>query len=229
MSYGAVAAFVLTLVTASSAAAVTIRADPPGPRQPYALIEHGDAGRDVMSISRVASGFSIVSPTDLEASGFCVLKTEEEAKCPTLGKRFLSMLGGGSDLLVYTAPLDGFITAGSGNDRVRAGTGADTLAGQSGNDYVDGGDGRDYLPGGAGSDRLRGQADSDRLKGGPGDDLLIGGASADKFSGGSGNDLLKARNRQRDSRIDCGDGEDRAVVDRHLDPRPVNCESVILK
>jgi Ca2+-binding RTX toxin-like protein len=105
-----------------------------------------------------------------------------------------------------------------GDDTIRAldpvvlravgGRGADGLSGNASNDYLNG-VGR--------SDVLKGRAGKDRLFAGPGRDLVYGGG---------GNDFLWALDDDRDRVIDCGRGNDRAFIDRHLDPEPIRCEHV---
>ncbi len=71
---------------------------------------------------------------------------------------------------------------------------------------------------------LSGGAGRDALDGGAGDDKLGGGALVNRYKGGSGNDVINARNRQRET-VDCGSGRrDRAVVDRRDKVR--GCERV---
>jgi Ca2+-binding RTX toxin-like protein len=53
--------------------------------------------------------------------------------------------------------------------------------------------------------------------------VLNGGAGTDRLYGGPGNDVLRARDGQRDV-VDCGPGRDTAYVDR-LD-RVSGCETV---
>lgn len=97
-------------------------------------------------------------------------------------------------------------------------------AGRDGNDKLIGGDGNDRLYGAGGNDNLRGNAGNDRLYGGNGNDTLDGGKGRNSYSGGAGNDVIKARNRKRET-INCGRGKrDRATVDRK--DRAKGCERV---
>jgi Ca2+-binding RTX toxin-like protein len=83
--------------------------------------------------------------------------------------------------------------------------------------------GSDTVLGGDGDDKLAGFDGSDHLDGGPGDDkisarefdfpLLPG---VDVVQGGLGNDTIQAADEVRDL-IDCGPGDDTAVVDAGLD------------
>jgi Ca2+-binding RTX toxin-like protein len=99
----------------------------------------------------------------------------------------------------------------------------------------------DDLYGDRGNDRLYGRAGPDQLFGGPGNDYLSGGKTDDPLGGycpgfsgspddslrgGSGNDVLLARDGDRDLLIDCGPGKrDKAVIDRQ-DPKPKRCETI---
>ena len=73
---------------------------------------------------------------------------------------------------------------------------------------------------------FKGGAGDDRLSGGNGDDTLVGGRGRDRLLGNLGIDILKAKDRVRDRRIDCGGGsnaQERATFDQGLDPQPVSC------
>jgi Ca2+-binding RTX toxin-like protein len=120
---------------------------------------------------------------------------------------------------------------------IRTGTGNDVVVFQSmeANDVGEAitGDGSDgmigsrnhggnQLRGGPGDDLIFGRDGGDALYGGPGADKLVGGIGKDYFAGGSGNDRLRAADGERDSRIFCGGGNDRAAFDR-IDPMPVSC------
>ena len=98
-------------------------------------------------------------------------------------------------------------------------SGTDQLAGTAGNDTLDGGDGDDVLRGGAGDDRLSGGSGNDRLS----DDR-----GSDRLTGGAGDDRINARDARRthDRRdvVDCGAGDDTALVDS--DDVVRNCEHV---
>lgn len=120
-------------------------------------------------------------------------------------------------------PRDGFAAGlGPGDDRFRMlmrGRGG-SLSGGRGDDEIYSGDHRNVMLGQGGQDDLRGRGGNDSLFGDPGHDLLVGGA---------GNDRLEARNRDRERLIDCGVGNDVALIDPRLDPSPVGCEVVVRK
>jgi Ca2+-binding RTX toxin-like protein len=105
-----------------------------------------------------------------------------------------------------------YVWGGSGNDLLRGSPDADWFYGEDGNDRLVGGDARDHLFGGPGSDRL---------SGGPG----VG----DEFDAGEGNDIIYARDGQRDDYPVCGAGIDTLFADPlGVDPTLLrsSCETV---
>lgn len=66
----------------------------------------------------------------------------------------------------------------------------------------------------------------DRGTGGPGPERISGGRGADSVRGGAGNDTLDMRDGSRDVRVDCGPGQDTAIIDRDKDPKPKGCEKI---
>lgn len=113
----------------------------------------------------------------------------------------------------------------SGGDRITGTRGDDNLSGRSGADCLSGRGGDDLLSGGGGNDRVDGGRGDDLMRGAGGNDRLTGGSGADRFEGGSGNDFIDAADGRRDI-VRCGDGRDRARVDR-LDA-VAGCERVRL-
>ena len=104
--------------------------------------------------------------------------------------------------------------------------GDDTLVARGGphvGDELDGGDGNDRLVGGPWPDRLFGDAGDDTITGGPGPDRLTGGSGHDILRGGNGRDVLFSRDGEPDL-VDCGNGFDKAYVDRF--DLVVHCEKV---
>ena len=133
-----------------------------------------------------------------------------------------AFLGAGDDVLTTDPAMPGqlFGTGGAGRDSVVLPTSSEVhlrFRGNKGADLLVGASARDQLRGGPGADLLRGRAEADVVNGKKGGDRLFGGP---------GGDALKARHRDRDKRIDCGRGADRAAVDRRIDPPPVGCEEV---
>jgi Ca2+-binding RTX toxin-like protein len=86
------------------------------------------------------------------------------------------------------------------------------IVGTSKGEYIAGGGFDDTILGMGGNDTILGGAGDDFLDGGAGNDVITGGAGADKIFGGAGSDTIYAADGERDV-IDCGDGQDRAVVD----------------
>jgi Ca2+-binding RTX toxin-like protein len=147
----------------------------------------------------------------------------------------------GDDNLVGTINADAIFGLGGndeldgvdGDDCLDAGEGDDRASGGADNDLVKGGDGRDRVRGTGGEDRLKGQGGvdrvnggegSDKLSGGPGADKLNGGAAKDRYKGNGGDDDINAVDAKRD-RVNCGAGDDKAVVDA-VDRVSANCETV---
>jgi Ca2+-binding RTX toxin-like protein len=87
----------------------------------------------------------------------------------------------------------------------------------------------DLLAGDAADNRLFGEGGDDRILGGRGDDLIEGLTGQDVLRGGRGDDVINAKRHilgegsGRD-RVDCGPGEDIAVVERR--DRVRHCETV---
>jgi Ca2+-binding RTX toxin-like protein len=79
-----------------------------------------------------------------------------------------------------------------------------------------------------GIEDLEGSEGSDVLYGGEGDNQLLGHRGEDTYRALGGNDTIFANAGTRDRVIDCGEGEDRAVVDLAAvgDPAPLGCERV---
>jgi hypothetical protein len=98
------------------------------------------------------------------------------------------------------------------------------IVGTSRADYLGGSGYDDVILGGFGNDTLVGGAGNDRIEGGAGNDVLVGGAGVDRLLGGTGSDTIIAADGNRDA-IDCGIGNDRAVVDE-FDVVDRSCESV---
>ena len=135
------------------------------------------------------------------------------------------------------------LSGGDGRDRVFGARGEDTVGGGNGNDRLTGGPGDDTVNGDAGRDRMSGGAGDDTQDGGAGRDVIFANVGVDTSTGGDGNDILWAlarkdvaqgpgvdqvgdtldggagndRFRTRDGEVDritCGDGADRAFLDR---------------
>jgi Ca2+-binding RTX toxin-like protein len=79
-----------------------------------------------------------------------------------------------------------------------------------------------------GIEDLEGSDGSDVLFGDEGENQLLGHRGEDTYRALGGNDLILANAGTRDRAIDCGEGEDRAVIDLAAvgDPAPVGCERI---
>jgi Ca2+-binding RTX toxin-like protein len=130
-----------------------------------------------------------------------------------------------NDVLVGDGSSETFIGLGGGDFMV-GNSGGDTLLGFDGNDLLIGEAGNDTLRGGIGADRAFGKSGADRLAGGPDDDFLRGGPGPDVMKGKNGIDRINARDGERDVKISCGPGPNRAEGakrDKRIDPRPRSC------
>jgi Ca2+-binding RTX toxin-like protein len=108
--------------------------------------------------------------------------------------------------------------------------GNSALYGNGGNDKLTAGDYQDTLDGGPGNDVINGGFGNDTLTGGPGQDTILADATSASCGWYAytckipfGNDVVNARDGEQDT-IDCGVGEDRAIVDA-IDIVS-NCETV---
>ncbi len=79
-----------------------------------------------------------------------------------------------------------------------------------------------------GIEDLEGSSGSDVLYGDEGDNQLLGHQGEDTYRALGGNDTIFANSGSRDRVIDCGEGEDTAVIDLASvgDPAPIGCERV---
>ena len=103
-----------------------------------------------------------------------------------------------------TAPFEGLVLAGEGNDQIYGSrstnsdyqdnlNGAeddDDIYGQAGDDEIHGGSGDDEIDGGDGNDTLIGDADDDTIDGGAGDDTITGNDGVDTLRGQSDVDII---------------------------------------
>ena len=126
----------------------------------------------------------------------------------------------------------GSFTGGDGPDKFiiynPGNSGPSTLIGRGGDDELVGHDFDDTVDGGAGNDKVEGGLGNDTVTGGPGRDTIYGDATAARCTYYSckisyGNDVINARDGEADN-IDCGIGQDKAVVDA-VDT-VANCETV---
>ena len=133
-----------------------------------------------------------------------------------------------------TSSISGTLSGSAGDDEFRVwanvNEGNSTLLGNGGNDKLTTGDYQDTLDGGPGNDVINGGFGNDVLTGGPGQDTIFADATSASCGWYSytckipfGNDVVNARDGEADT-IDCGVGEDRAIVDK-IDVVS-DCESV---
>lgn len=133
-----------------------------------------------------------------------------------------------------TSSVSATLSGSAGDDEFRVWANVDegnsTLLGNGGNDKLTTGDYQDTLDGGPGNDVINGGFGNDVLTGGPGQDTIFADATSASCGWYSytckipfGNDVVNARDGEADT-IDCGVGEDRAVVDA-IDV-VANCETV---
>jgi hypothetical protein len=88
-------------------------------------------------------------------------------------------------------------------ERITGGGGSDLLTGSAAPNRIDGGPGGDVVNGGDGADSLLGSA---------GNDHLTGSTGPDTYSAGEGNDSVNASDGVGED-VDCGAGDDGAIVD----------------
>ncbi len=113
----------------------------------------------------------------------------------------------------------------------------DTIRGKNGNDAIYGRASADRLYGGFGRDRLYGNGGNDELHGGPAPDKIFGGPGTDTVKGDAGSDRINVAGDGQTDSVDCGIGNDTAIVDdADLDGATVidffrltSCENVIVR
>jgi len=142
------------------------------------------------------------------------------------GSDQLAGLGGG-DFLFDTGADDQPDTV-SYDDAAHTVTGVNVTIGDGtandGTQGVDGSGATSLDDVGAGIDRVVGTNFDDVLFGSAAPETLVGGLGTDVLYGQGGNDRLEARDDTVDGTLDCGDGDDTAVVDAD-DPAPAHCET----
>ena len=122
-----------------------------------------------------------------------------------------------------TSSVSGTLAGGDGNDEFEVWANVDegnsTLLGNGGADKLITGDYQDTVDGGAGNDVINAGFGNDTITGGPGQDTINADATSASCGWYSytckipfGNDIVNARDGEADM-IDCGVGEDRAIVD----------------
>jgi Ca2+-binding RTX toxin-like protein len=183
------------------------------------------------------------------AGAGCTTVSSNEVDCGTGVTTLNAGLGAGNDRFSSLMSLTGFVDGGAGTDifeagRAPRGTSLNYLGG-AGTDTVDYGsssigvnvtkNNSSQPDGRPGIDRdnvaadveiIRGTVAADTLIGSNGFDLLDGDQGADTLRGLGGDDIIDAVDVQniKDKVIDCGDGNDTALV--NAADAPVACETV---
>jgi Tol biopolymer transport system component len=131
-------------------------------------------------------------------------------------------LGLDQDVLVYGSDLN-VIRGSRRGEWIESENGRSRICGRGGGDLITTDGGNDRIFGGAGPDFVIGGAGRDYLVGGSGDDVLDARTGRDRIFGGAGDDFIPTAGVTPD-RVDCGPGDDRAIVDPR--DRVRNCELV---
>ena len=132
----------------------------------------------------------------------------------------------GADTVTGTADDESF-KGYAGADTIGGGPGRDTIDGGDGADTIRGGDGADTLNGGRGRDTIGGGAGADTINGGAGADIIQGGAGRDTVAAGAGDDIVRVWADGMPDRVDCGDGNDRAIIGSS--DTATGCETVVVR
>ena len=142
------------------------------------------------------------------------------------GSSSTTVASGATDVVAARrATLDGdILLGGPRNDTLAGGAGNDSLDGGGGHDLLSGDEGNDSVNAGPGNDRVTGGSGNDTINGGNGRDRIFGGAGRDTISGNGGDDTIDTRDGSADL-VNCGSGEDVAIVDDRDVVRP-GCEVV---
>ncbi len=197
------AAVAVVLAAAPGAGATTVQLVDRAPPEVDKLIVNGSMKRNEVGVRYDAdSGSYLIADADEPVAGMgCTWVSRHAESCETTPDAELEISGQ------------------EGRDWIEVAGGEPKLGAR-----IDGGKGKDVLRGGSGPDDLVGSGGHDKIRGRGGADRLtdFGG---DWYYGGRGRDVLYALNEERDRRIDCGVGEDQAVVDAK-DPEPRDCETV---
>jgi Ca2+-binding RTX toxin-like protein len=197
------AVLIASLALASGARATTVQLTDRAAPDPDRLVVAGSmrANRIRVAYERRSATFVVVDTAGRVAGMGCVPGGAHSVRCATTPDASIE------------------ITGQEGADEIEVATNGPKLGAK-----IDAGKGKDLVLGGAGPDHITGSGGHDVIRGRDGADGLndFGG---DWYFGGRGRDILYAVNGDRDKAIDCGVGEDEAVVDPN-DPEPRHCEKV---
>jgi beta-lactamase regulating signal transducer with metallopeptidase domain len=140
----------------------------------------------------------------------------------------LNLFVGTAAANAFTGTAAGDTIAGHGGaDNLGGGPGGDTIRGGNGPDKIRGGNGADKLAGNAGADTIGGGAGNDSIDGGRGNDIIQGGPGRDTIDAGAGDDIVRSWADGVPDQVDCGSGEDKAVIGS-VDSA-VHCEVVVVR
>lgn len=197
----------------------------------YGVSEQLDAGfqRDAQFITDTAG--LVVTPAEGQLCSQPVANATECADTGTgagvpdgstgTGEYPTISLGDLADTLVSDNVGDLTVSGGPGNDKMMGGSRpiiVGAFMDEPGSTITS----DEEFSGDGGNDVLKGFGQPDGLDGGPGNDKIDGGTGRDALIGGAGNDVINAKDGQKDRRIDCGPGKDKARVDK-VDPKPISC------
>ena len=132
----------------------------------------------------------------------------------------------GADTVTGT-DADEIFQGNAGGDTIGGGPGRDTIDGGEGADTLRGGNGADELNGGPGRDTIGGGAGADVINGGAGADIIQGGAGRDTVNAGAGDDIVRVWADGTPDVVDCGSGDDRAVIGST--DTATRCETVVVR
>lgn len=185
-------------------------------------------GLAIVALMSLALGVGPAGPTDAARVA--------SANLPTLADEPTDTAEPGTDAGGY-APVSATLPGATGSGATFEGTDGDdeysgtaddeSILGFAGADELNGAGGHDLIRGGAGADTIRGGAGRDELHGGAGADVIRGGAGRDTIEAGAGADTIYSWSDGTPDRIDCGDGQDRAVIDSTDTVRA--CEDVVVR
>lgn len=198
------------------------------------LMVIGTSGQDSISVGQNLDSSQItVTRNGIASQPFAAAQVKRIQIHGLDGDDTITLAGLSIPGLVRGGRGDDTITGGLGRDLIKGGEGQDSLRGGAGNDLLLGGEGddglwgeagQDQLQGGLGHDQLFGGLGNDRLFGGEGQDTLSGEQGADHVWGGAGDDLLLARDSQRD-RLRGGPGHDTPQADWKDDLLGINAQT----
>jgi Ca2+-binding RTX toxin-like protein len=173
----------------------------------------------------IARGVDVFGLTGDPAAAVASARTFDHFNPQTQECLILDATDNGNDC--RQSPQD--VPSGEGTEcaNVIAGDKSDNkLAGTPHSDRISGKRGADRIRGRGGPDCLRGGSGADDISGGGGGDDINPGRGRDVVKAGGGNDIVNASRGGRDT-IDCGPGDDVAVVNRRRDDVDKSCETAI--